>query len=279
MKRFCNLASSDSGKLSGPHHRTTAPPRHRLSFFSCLFVFLIMSSCQKNEQEKRFETKNSVFIEKRNSNCFGNSIEDICPNQTIKLDTLVLDSIPGYPPGCTFTIEYEFVDCQYFGSPNTYSYVIGDFNILSISCQKYNDDIDSILFNLGIGSQTLADYMADLYRKLVERASEQIFIEYFKHLYVCREIANNIFTLSWIKESCQRYCLVRGIGQSYYIGYSVECGTGCCVTFIEMCWDSDENKVLKTITTLESNEGECDSPSSTPPVFCTFSTVCSFTCE
>ena len=148
MKTFCNLASSGS---NSPHHRTTATPQHRttatphhrhLSLFKFIVVFvvfLMMSSCQKNEQATNIETKNLAGVEKRNSNCFDDSIEDICPNQTIKLDTLVLDSIPGYPPGCTFTVEYEFVDCQYFGSPNTYSYVIGDFNILSISCQQYND--------------------------------------------------------------------------------------------------------------------------------------------
>ncbi|MFZ1703930.1 MAG: hypothetical protein WAT79_06260 [Saprospiraceae bacterium] len=241
-------------------------------------LLLLLNSCQKNEKEI-VQQANFSQVEKRNANCFDNSIEDICPNQTIKLDTLVLDSIPGYPVGCTFTIEYEFVDCQYIGFPNLYSYVIGDFNILDINCHKYEVDIDSIMMNLGIGSQTMADYMAGLYRKLVERTSEVVFTTYYKHLFDCTDTNNNLFTLSWIKASCERYCFVKPIGKGFYIGYPVECGTGCCITFIDLCWDSTLNKVVKIITTQQASSGECESPSSEPPGFCTLSSNCSFTCE
>lgn len=280
MKTFSILASSLSGKLSGPHHRTTAPPHHRLpifKLFGVLSILLMFGSCQKNEKD--FKNKKDLVsaTERRDGSCFTNDLEGICPFNTPQLDTFELDSVPGYPVGCKFYIEFEYVECNWAPDPRIFYFAFDNFRLIDVDCAQYDSEVDDVLFNPGIGIPSLEDYMNDLYDKLFERLTDEIFYQFYPH-FECG-VGDQWVFLQWIRESCYRYCAYRTGGEGSYIATPVPCGTGCCMTQTEICWQSTPGIIKKIITTTQTQSGECDPPNSTPPSGCIQTTPCRFQCE
>ena len=240
-------------------------------FFASLTV---VSACNNQESDKNSISEASTEL--RNSNCFENEFEEVCPNSQVLWDTIVIDSVPGYPPSCTFTLVHQKVECDW--TPSAYFYVIGDTKVIDVNCPQYDAEVFDIIDNLGIGTQTLADYMLDLYDKLLKRRGEMLYFQYFSN-FTC-DSGQGIFTVQWIKSLCNRFCyleLVKSPG-STWVAWPISCGTGCCFTLHEYCWDTNLRKLIVTTSSEQTSSGQCDELS-LPPSWCNLSSPCTSRCE
>ncbi|MFZ1705613.1 MAG: hypothetical protein WAT79_14785 [Saprospiraceae bacterium] len=241
-------------------------------------LVLFLSACQKNEKEntqKNSPTTQSIGTELRSNVCYEELLEIECPNSTPTIEVHTLDNIPGYPSGCTFKVKVKIVKCNI---PNTLitRFFTLSFELIEVNCPQYENEINEILFNPGINTPSLDEYLTELYDKLYRRF-EDVHFEDFKIFFNCGA-QNQWFEISHIRESCSRYCVYLTGREGYYLATPIPCGTGCCKIETKMCFNQSSQKVEKTTIIVPLSIGQCDPPSPTTPFGCFTATECRFIC-
>src|SRR5690606_29535103 len=134
--------------------------------------------------------------------------QTFCSLSPITTKTRVITNVPGYPPTCSFTVQYDIKKCVL---PIVFEIhvLIGNFKIIAINCPQYHTDIYDITYNPGIGIPTLSNYLNSLFDNLARIVEDLEFMETLAstNLDCAQSIGFFIYTTSYIEQSCYTFCV------------------------------------------------------------------------
>ena len=204
--------------------------KHLKIVFALLVVVVatfFVYSCAKEGTDKHTEVSQNIKTEARTSGFCEGEIGVCTGPYTEK--TIPVTGIPSYPL-CPFTITYKYRNCP-TGIDMIFVGMSYQFN--NPGCVQF--DIDT---NGPNGPQILDQVIKELINVAIET-------EGFDIAAPCGQGAPKF--LNFFQSSCSKRCLVEVKGDG---GLSIRkivvipCGSGCCKTTLEVCFD--ENGILKT---------------------------------
>jgi hypothetical protein len=231
-------------------------------FFAVLVVLVatvFIYSCAKDSTEKQSEALSKKLQTESRVSGFCEGETGVCSGPYTDKTIPVL-GIPSYPL-CPFTITYKYRICPQ-GIDLIFVGMSYQFN--NPSCAQFDIDTN------GPNAQQILDQVI---RELINVAIET---EAFDIAQPCGEVSPKL--LNFFQSSCSKRCLVEVKGDG---GVTIRrivvipCGSGCCKTGLEVCFD--EFGVLKT-NVISSPVPTSNCPPQ-PQLPCPFGTISEGVCR